>query len=148
MMCIPYLPAPDSTASLIGNGEAAREMKGAGFTLIELLVVMAIIATLLTVAVPRYFHSLDESKEAVLHQDLSTMRDAIDHYYGDTGKYPNTLAALVTHRYLKAIPVDPITDSAASWVAIPPDTAGLGGVYDVRSGAKGKALDGTSYNRW
>ena len=82
-----------------------------GFTLIELLVVMAIIATLLTIAVPRYFHSADRSKEAVLRQNLAQMRDAIDKHYGDTGKYPESIEALVTRKYLRSMPVDPINDS-------------------------------------
>lgn len=119
-----------------------------GFTLIELLVVMAIIATLLSIAVPRYFHSMERSKEAVLRQDLATMRDALDKYYGDTGKYPDALDDLVAKKYLRSIPVDPITDSAATWVVVPPEEAGKGAVYDVRSGAEGNASDGSAYASW
>ncbi len=119
-----------------------------GFTLIELLVVMAIIATLLSIAVPRYFHSMERSKEAVLRQDLATMRDALDKYYGDTGKYPDALDDLVAKKYLRSIPVDPITDSAATWVVVPPEDAGKGAVYDVRSGAEGNASDGSAYASW
>ena len=92
----------------------------AGFTLIELLVVMAIIATLLSIVAPRYFNSLDRSKETVLRQDLGVMRDAIDKFYSDTGNYPGELAELVEKRYLRAVPVDPLTESAATWVAVPP----------------------------
>lgn len=120
-----------------------------GFTLIELLVVMAIIATLLTIAVPRYFHSVEKSREAVLHEDLSVMRDAIDKYYGDNGQYPETLEALVAKKYLRAIPSDPMTETAATWVPLPPPDADKGGgVFDVKSGAPGKALDGTAYADW
>ena len=119
-----------------------------GFTLIELLVVMAIIGTLLTLAVPRYFGSVDRSKEAVLKQDLATLRDSLDKYYGDTGRYPNSLDDLVTKKYLRNIPTDPITESAATWVVIPPEDPGKGMVYDVKSGAQGKARDGTSYGDW
>lgn len=119
-----------------------------GFTLIELLVVMAIIATLLTIAVPRYFHSVEKSKEAVLREDLSTMRDAIDKYYGDNGQYPDALETLVTKKYLRAIPLDPITETAATWVPVPPSEADKGGVFDVKSGAPGKGLDGTAYGEW
>ena len=119
-----------------------------GFTLIELLVVMAIIATLLTIAVPRYFHSVEKSREAVLHQDLSTMRDAIDKYYGDNGQYPDALETLVEKKYLRAIPVDPITETASTWVPVPPPEADKGGVFDVKSGAPGKGLDGTAYADW
>ena len=85
----------------------------AGFTLIELLVVMAIIATLLTIATPRYTGSLDRSKEVVLKQSLGVMRDAIDKFHGDSGHYPESLEELVTKRYLRKLPVDPITDSAS-----------------------------------
>lgn len=117
-----------------------------GFTLIELLVVMAIIATLLSIVVPRYFNSLDRSKEVVLRQDLSIMRDAIDKFYSDTGKYPSELIELVEKRYLRAIPVDPLTESAATWIAVPPREGS--GVYDVRSGSPEQAKDGTFYEAW
>ena len=82
-----------------------------GFTLIELLVVMAIIATLLTLAVPRYFHSTDRAKEAVLKQNLAQMRDSIDKYYGDRGRYPDALEELVSKKYLRKIPPDPMTET-------------------------------------
>lgn len=118
-----------------------------GFTLIELLVVMAIIATLLSIVAPRYFNSLDRSKETVLRQDLSIMRDAIDKFYSDTGKYPAELAELVEKRYLRAVPVDPLTESAATWVAVPPP-GGIAGVYDVRSGSPAQAKDGSFYEAW
>src|SRR6476620_1199846 len=88
----------------------------AGFTLVELLVVMAIIATLLTLAVPRFFGSVDKSKEAVLKQDLATLRDSVDKYYGDIGRYPDSLDDLVSKRYLRNVPVDPITESNTTWV--------------------------------
>lgn len=119
-----------------------------GFTLIELLVVLTIIALLLTIAVPRYFGSVDRAKEAVLHENLATLRDSLDKFYADTGKYPAVLDDLVAQRYLRRIPVDPITDSASTWVAVPPDDPKKGGVYDVKSGAHGKARDGTSYGEW
>ena len=120
-----------------------------GFTLLELLVVMAIIATLLTIAVPRYFRSLQRSREAVLLQDLSTLRESIDKFYGDTGKYPQTLLVLVEKRYLRSIPVDPIAKAADKWVVVnntddPEDT----GVKDVKSGAEGKGENGVPYAEW
>src|SRR5689334_6184691 len=90
-----------------------------GFTLIELLVVMAIVATLLTIAVPRYFGSLDRSKEAVLKENLYQMRDAISKYYADKGKYPETLDSLAADKYLRKVPPDPITESATTWVPVP-----------------------------
>ncbi len=119
-----------------------------GFTLIELLVVLTIIGMLLTIAVPRYFHSVDKSKETVLRDDLAIMRDSIDKYYGDNAKYPDTLDDLVTKRYLRAIPRDPITGSVTTWQVDPPESADMGQVYNVRSGATGTALDGTLYANW
>jgi general secretion pathway protein G len=119
-----------------------------GFTLVELLIVMAIIALLLTIAVPRYYHSVDRAREAVLKQDLAQMRDAIDKYHGDRGRFPDSLEDLVTHKYLRKIPLDPITESFTSWVAIPPAEADKGNVFDVKSGATGTAIDGTSYAEW
>jgi general secretion pathway protein G len=116
----------------------------AGFTLIELLVVMAVIATLLTLAVPRYFSSIDRSKEAVLRENLNVMRDAIDKFHADTGTYPSTLQDLVTRRYLRDVPIDPVTDSALTWSTLPPPGA-AGGVYDVRSGAEGATQAGKPY---
>ncbi|MET0218906.1 MAG: prepilin-type N-terminal cleavage/methylation domain-containing protein [Burkholderiales bacterium] len=117
-----------------------------GFTLVELLVVMAIISLLLTIAAPRYFHSVQRSREAVLREDLHLMRDAVDKHYADTGKYPPSLEDLVTKKYLRRIPADPITDSASTWVIVnPPDKPEAKVVYDVRSGAPGNSLDGKPY---
>lgn len=119
-----------------------------GFTLIELLVVMSIIAILVTIAVPRYFHSLDRSREAVLRSNLATVRDAIDKYYGDRGKYPDSLQDLVAGRYLRSLPRDPITDSTGTWIIEPPENPDLGGVYNIHSGAPGRARDGSEYRQW
>jgi len=119
-----------------------------GFTLIELLVVLAIIATLLMLAVPRYFSSQDRAKEAVLKENLFQMRDAIGKYYGDKGKYPESLETLASEKYLRAVPLDPITESNATWVPVPPEDLQQSGVADVRSGAPGQALDGTNYADW
>lgn len=121
---------------------------GHGFTLIELLVVMAIIALLLSLAVPYYFNSVQRSREAVLREDLARMRDALDKHYGDVGRYPASLDELVDRRYLRRIPVDPVTDSAATWQVVPPQLPEQGGVYDVRSGAGGASLDGSPYGEW
>jgi general secretion pathway protein G len=116
-----------------------------GFTLIELLVVMAIIATLLSLVAPRYFASLEKSKETVLKQNLRVMREAIDQHYADREKYPETLEELVSKKYLRTIPPDPITESATTWVVAAPENPELGAVYDVKSGAEGKTQDGTPY---
>jgi general secretion pathway protein G len=84
----------------------------------------------------------------VLRQNLATLRDALDKYYGDTGQYPNNLQDLVTRKYLRAIPVDPITESSTTWISIPPDDPAEGGIRDVRSGAPGNGSDGTPYASW
>ena len=125
-----------------------RQSKNHGFTLIELLVVMAIIATLLSLTMPRYFHSVDKSNEAALQADLNGMRDAIDKYYSDTGKYPDSLEDLVTRRYIRNIPPDPITGSNQTWVVIAPKEPAQGKVSDIRSGAPGNAIDKTPYAQW
>ncbi len=109
---------------------------------------MAIIATLLTLAVPRYFLSLERSKEAVLKQDLAAMRESIDRFYGDTGHYPQTLAELVEKRYLRAIPVDPILRAADKWVVVNAEEPDDNGVKDVRSSAEGKGENGVPYATW
>ena len=119
-----------------------------GFTLLELLVVMAIIATLLTIAVPRYFRSLERSREVVLQQDLVTLRESIDKFYGDTGKYPETLAMLVDKHYLRRIPVDPIAKTADKWIVINSDDPDDNGIKDVKSGAEGAGLTGVPYATW
>jgi general secretion pathway protein G len=119
-----------------------------GFTLIELLVVMAIIATLLAVAVPRYFSSLEKAQETTLRQDLAVLREAIDHYYGDLGRYPDSLEDLVSRRYLRSLPVDPVTGLADTWIPVAPADSAKGGVYDVKSGAPGNGRDGTPYDTW
>lgn len=122
--------------------------RDAAFTLIELMVVLAIIATLLMLAVPRYYSSVDKSKEAVLKENLYQMRDAIGKYYADKGKYPESVEALATEKYLRRVPLDPVTDSATTWIAVPPEDPQKGGVVDVKSGAEGKATDGTAYGDW
>jgi general secretion pathway protein G len=116
-----------------------------GFTLIELLVVMAIIVLLLSLAVPRYFHSVDNSRETILRENLSLTRQTLDKYYGDNGVYPDTLDMLVSKKYLRNLPLDPITGSDTTWIIVPPDEAEKGGVFDIKSGAPGKARDGRDY---
>ena len=105
-----------------------------GFTLIELMVVMAIIATLLTIATPRYLAHLDRTREAALRQTLVVVRDAIDKFHADSGRFPSDLAELVSQRYLRTLPVDPVTESTDTWQLLPaPDDSG--GFWDLRSGA-------------
>ncbi len=121
---------------------------GRGFTLIELMVVMTVIALLISIAIPRYFHSIEHAKEATLKQTLSVMRVAIDKFYGDNNRYPSTIAELVSKKYIRALPVDPITESTETWVTQPPSIEIAGEVFDIRSGAAGNAKDGTAYSDW
>lgn len=116
--------------------------------MIELLVVMAIIATLLTFAAPRYYGNVDKAKEVVLKENLASLRDAIDKHYADTGKYPPTLESLVTKAYLRRMPEDPVTESKSTWKIVAPADPEQGAVYDVKSGAAGRARDGTPYSEW
>ncbi len=119
-----------------------------GFTLIELLVVMSIIAVLLTIAVPRYFRTLERSRETVLRQDLSVMREAIDKHFGDYGQYPDSLVALVERRYIRAVPIDPISKSADGWQMVVSEDPDHPGIRDLHSSAEGNASDGTPYKAW
>ena len=116
-----------------------------GFTLIEMLVVMAIVALLLTIALPRYFGSLERSKDVVLKENLNVMRITIDKFYADRGRYPESLDELVQAKYLRAVPVDPITESSRTWIPLPSADLDKPGVFEVRSGAQGKTKDGVAY---
>ena len=122
-----------------------------GFTLIELLIVIALITILATMGLVQYKNSMQSSREAVLHTDLFRMRDAIDQYYADKGKYPASLDALVSDGYMRKIPEDPMTKSADTWTTVPaePDPGNPTaepGIYDVKSGAPGTGLDGTAFS--
>ncbi len=122
--------------------------KPAGFTLIELLVVLGIVALLLTLAVPRFFPSIDNAKETILADNLRNTRAVIDQYYADTGRYPESLEQLVEKKYLRSVPVDPITESSTTWLIVPPDDATKGTVYSVRSGAPGSGRNGKPFSDW
>jgi general secretion pathway protein G len=111
--------------------------KRRGFTLVELMVVMTIIALLISVVVPDYIGKMRRAEEAVLQENLALMRDSLDKHYSDTGRYPTSLEELVAKHYLRSIPKDPFTQSASTWVAVPPGDMRNGNVFDVRSGAKG-----------
>lgn len=119
-----------------------------GFTLIELIVVMTIVSLLLTLAAPRYFRSLERSKETVLKANLTATRDALDKFHADTGHYPERLDELVTKRYLRTLPWDPIAESAELWVITPPVDGQGTGVYNISSGAPGAGIDGVPYADW
>lgn len=117
-----------------------------GFTLIELLVVLSIVALLLTLAVPRYFQSLDNAKDTVLIENLRQTRDTLDKFYADTGRYPDTLDELVEKRYLKALPFDPVTGSDTTWVIEAPKEGQKGRVSNLHSGATGADRYGRAYS--
>jgi len=114
----------------------------AGFTLIELLVVLAIVAMLLTLAVPKYFGSLDTANEVVLIENLRQTREVIDKYFADTGQYPESLSQLVEKNYLRDLPVDPYTESSQTWIIIAPEPTQKGKVFNIRSGANGTTRTG------
>lgn len=119
-----------------------------GFTLLELLVALAIIAVLMALAVPHYFGRVDAAKEAVLKENLHQMRDAIDKFYGDSNHYPDSLGELISRKYLRRIPIDPITDSDQTWVTVPPSDPRMGRIADIHSGAGGNSRNGEPYSRW
>ena len=125
----------------------SRSNPGRGFTLIELIVVLAIIALLSSIVAPRYLRSVDHAREATLRTSLRVMRDAIDKFAADKGRYPDTLQELAEQHYIRNVPEDPVTGSADSWVTLPPpaDSTMRGAVGDVRSGAAGQADDGKAY---
>ena len=130
-----------------------KERSQKGFTLIELLIVITLITILATMGIVQYRNSIQSTREAILHTDLFRMRDAIDQYYADKAKYPASLDALVSAGYMRKIPEDPITKSADTWQTVPaePDPGNPSsepGIYNVKSGAPGTGLDGTSYSDW
>jgi prepilin-type N-terminal cleavage/methylation domain-containing protein len=123
-----------------------RLRPGRGFTLIELLVVLAIVALLLTIAVPRYFGSLARSRDVALVENLQVLRVTLDKFHADKGRYPATLDELVEHKYLRVVPVDPVTETAGTWVLVAPREDDAQGVADVKSGAHGQTQDGRPYD--
>ncbi len=121
-----------------------------GFTLVELLVVLAALGLLLSLAAPRYFAHVDRGREVVLRHNLMAIRDAIDKFHADRARYPLGLKELVAERYLREMPLDPITDRDDTWQLLAPggQVIETGATADVRSGAAGNARDGTPYARW
>ena len=135
------------------HGIRTRRGMEAGWTLIELLVVLSLIMILASVAMMQYRNSVLTAKEATLRSNLTIMRDAIDQYYADKAKYPDSLGSLVSEGYLRAIPLDQLTNSTSTWQTIPapsePGTVSTTtGVYDVKSGSPDTALDGSRYADW
>ena len=129
--------------------------RAGGFTLIEVLIVVAIVGLLAAIAIPQYRHAQTKAREAVLKTDLYIFRDVINQYYADKQKYPSSLEDLVTDGYIRAIPVDPMTGSAETWVTVQEELGELEegstvepGIYDVKSGSEGTGSDGRPYSEW
>jgi len=129
----------------VGSRVPWRKALG-GFTLIELLVVLAIVALMLTLALPRYFQHLEAAKETVLKENLRETRSAIDKFYGDTGQYPQSLEDLVSKKYLRAVPHDPVVESSTTWTIMPPNDGSPGKVFDLHSGAVGTTRGGVAFS--
>jgi general secretion pathway protein G len=123
-------------------------VKKSGFTMIELLVAVAILAMLVSIAAPRYFGNMDRAREDVLRENLYILRDVIDKFHADHGRYPSNLEELVKEKYMRKVPVDPLTQSPNSWMLVPALPDGSGGVMDVHSGAPNRARDGSWYKDW
>lgn len=114
-----------------------------GFTLIELLIVLTIIALLLTISVPKFWNSVDVAKERVLQENINTTRVVIQQFYVDNGRYPNSLNELVERKYLRSLPIDPVSELALKTLSPP---LGQGGnVYDVKPNIQGKSRSGKLY---
>ncbi len=136
----------------MSTGSRARRAER-GWTLIELVIVMAIITVLASLATVGARNAVLLSKEATLKEDLFRMRDAIDQYYADKGKYPSDLSALVTDQYMREVPVDPFSNTRDSWQTVPaePDPANPTadpGIFNVKSGAEGTSLQGQAYSEF
>lgn len=127
---------------------APKSRSRSGFTLIELIVVLTIVSLMLSIVVPKYFHSIDKAKESMLQQNLSSMRETIDKFYGDLGRYPDSLDEMVQRKYIRAIPIDPLTESTKTWRLVASENQELGVIYDIHSGSDALALDGSLYSEW
>jgi general secretion pathway protein G len=129
----------------MGLDAPIRVARSRGFTLIELLAVLATVGLLLGIVVPRYLRHVDQAREVTLKHNLTGVRDSIDKFYADRGRYPSDLQELVQANYLRALPLDPVTNRVDSWkVQMAPE----GGVRDIHSGAQGNSYDGTPYATW
>ena len=133
---------------------ATRNPQSKGFTLLELMIVISIIIVLAVIILPQYQRVVQQSREAVLRDDLFQMRKMIDQYAADKGKLPQTLDDLVTDGYLREVPVDPMTGAKDWCLHSPFDDPGTcsdntdAGLFDVTSKSEGTALDGSKYKDW
>lgn len=135
----------------VGNpmrSSQSRPLREGGFTLIELLVVLAVLAILAGITAPLYMDRVDDARETTLKHNLVGLRQAIDQFYRDKGRYPMALKELVDARYVRTVPEDPITGRNDSWVLLPAQEGVDESIFDVRSGASGQGKDGTSYAKW
>lgn len=130
----------------IVSGDPAMRKRHCGFTLIEMLVVMAVVALLLTIALPRYFGALEKSREVALQENLKVMRLSLEQFFADKGRYPDTLDELVEQKYLSAVPIDPLTESRQSWLTVTASEEDVDGIVDVKSGAPGQSKEGRAYD--
>lgn len=140
----------------IGN-QAMRILKPIkdrkGFTLIELMIVVSIIGILAAIAVPNYKMGIIKAREAVLRENLYSIRTSIDQFYADQGKYPDSISEMADKKYLKSLPNDPFTSKSDTWVIVAPPQPSdgsqvEGSVYDVHSGSNLIGTNGTAYNEW
>jgi general secretion pathway protein G len=136
-----------ATAPATVTGDAMHPRAPGGFTLVELLLVLFVVALLASLVAPVVTKSVEQAKEATLKEDLQVMRKAIDDFYADTGRYPEALAQLAEKRYIRKLPIDPMTERADSWIEVRHEGPG-GGIIDVRSGAEGKSAEGVAYRDW
>ena len=140
--------ASRSTVRATASGKLLR--RRAGFTLVEIMIVMAIIVTILGIAIPFYQASLVRAKESVLRSNLFTMRSVIDQYTYDKERPPQSLQELVDEGYLREVPIDPFTESRDTWQTVVDSSTpgGESGMWDVKSGSNRTSLEGSAYNEW
>jgi general secretion pathway protein G len=137
----------------VAHRRRTRGWSEAGWTLIELLVVVTLIMLLASMTLVQYRNSIVRAKEATLKGQLFIMRDAIDQYYADKGRYPESVQTLVSEQYLRSVPRDPFTESSDTWQTVPADpepgsVSASAGIFDVKSGSDGVSLDGSRYADW
>lgn len=130
------------------TGKILGSQRGAGFSLVELLLVLFVVALLASLVAPLVTGSIQRARESTLKEDLHILRKAIDDYYADTGRYPESLKQLAEKRYIRKIPVDPMTEQSNTWVEVRGEGQNAAGVVDVRSASEEKSADGVAYRDW